>query len=108
MLRILRNKKGQNTAEYAVLIGLVVAVLLTMQTYVKRGIQGKMKSVSDDFTTEMKATDKQFEPGYLSSQSTQESSDYEKSTTETGGAVTREVEKKTKQAVGDYQKVTYP
>lgn len=107
MFRILRNKKGQSTAEYAVLIGLVIAAMLAMQTYVKRGVQGKMKSVSDDFTSQIGAQ-RQFEPDYLSSQSTQESSDYEKSTMDTGGTVTREVEKKTKQAAGDYQKVTYP
>ncbi|MDD4910626.1 MAG: hypothetical protein PHR44_08140 [Candidatus Omnitrophica bacterium] len=44
---LLRNRKGQNTAEYAVLIGLVVAAAIGMQTLVKRSIQGKVKDAVD-------------------------------------------------------------
>ncbi len=43
MLNLFRNKKGQNTAEYAVLIALVVAAGIAMQTYVKRGMQAGTK-----------------------------------------------------------------
>ncbi|MBP7215877.1 MAG: hypothetical protein KBA46_01185 [Candidatus Omnitrophica bacterium] len=45
---IYMNKKGQSTLEYALIIAVVVAVLLTMQGYFKRALQGKFKSVSDD------------------------------------------------------------
>jgi len=36
------NKKGQNTAEYAILIALIIAAAVGMQTYVKRGLQGRI------------------------------------------------------------------
>lgn len=39
--------RGQSTAEYAVLIGLVVAAVLAMQTYVKRGLQAKLADGAD-------------------------------------------------------------
>lgn len=45
MLR--RKKTGQSTAEYAIVIGLVIAAAVAMQVYVKRGIQGKMKDAAD-------------------------------------------------------------
>ncbi len=37
------NKKGQNTAEYAILIGLIIAAAVGIQTYVKQSIQGKIE-----------------------------------------------------------------
>ena len=46
MLRLLR--KGQSTAEYAIVIGLVIAAAVAMQVYVKRGIQGKVKDLTDN------------------------------------------------------------
>ena len=45
MLRL--SRKGQSTAEYAIVIGLVIAEAVAMQIYVKRGIQGKMKDATD-------------------------------------------------------------
>ena len=45
MLR--RLKKGQSTAEYAIVIGLVLAAVVAMQVYVKRGIQGQFKDASN-------------------------------------------------------------
>ncbi len=41
------NKKGQNTAEYAILIALVVAAAVGIQTYVKQSLQGKIKDGLD-------------------------------------------------------------
>lgn len=40
--------KGQSTMEYAVLVTVVVAALLAMQAYMKRGVQGKLRSAADD------------------------------------------------------------
>ncbi|MGE5309364.1 MAG: hypothetical protein ACM3OC_09785 [Deltaproteobacteria bacterium] len=37
------NRKGQNIAEYSILIALVVAAAVAMQIYVKRGMQGRVK-----------------------------------------------------------------
>jgi Flp pilus assembly pilin Flp len=42
------NKKGQNTLEYAIIIAVIVAALIAMQSYIKRGIQGKLKASTDD------------------------------------------------------------
>lgn len=44
----LKGKRGQSTLEYALLIAAIVAGLVMMQIYVKRGLGGKMKSSSDD------------------------------------------------------------
>ncbi|MFH1077573.1 MAG: hypothetical protein V1753_12235 [Pseudomonadota bacterium] len=39
--------KGQSTLEYVILIGFVVAALIAMGVYMKRGIQGKLRESSD-------------------------------------------------------------
>lgn len=46
MLKLL-NRKGQNTAEYAILIAVVIGAIIAMQLYVKRGLQGKVRAVTD-------------------------------------------------------------
>ena len=43
-----KNKKGQSTLEYAILIIIIIAALLSLQTYVKRGVQGRLKQSADD------------------------------------------------------------
>ncbi|MFY9401805.1 MAG: hypothetical protein WAQ07_00105 [Candidatus Omnitrophota bacterium] len=40
-------KKGQNLTEVALIIGVVGLVLVGMQTYVTRGVQGKLKGITD-------------------------------------------------------------
>jgi len=43
MLRnFLKNRKAQNTAEYALLIALVVAGVIAMQTYAQRALQARV------------------------------------------------------------------
>ncbi len=39
--------KGQSTLEYVILIGFVVAALIAMGVYMKRGIQGKLRESTD-------------------------------------------------------------
>ena len=47
MLRkLLKNKKAQNTAEYAILISLVVAGIIAMQTYAQRALQARVRDAS--------------------------------------------------------------
>ncbi len=41
-------KRGQSTLEYVILIVIVIAAILTMQVYMKRGVQGRWKSAVDD------------------------------------------------------------
>jgi hypothetical protein len=42
------NKKAQSTLEYAIIVAVVVGALLTIQIYIKRGIQGRMRSSTDN------------------------------------------------------------
>ena len=68
------NKKGQNVVEYSILIALVVGAAIAMQTYVKRGLQGRVKDVVD-YTGNISAsvsetanfTAGQYEPYYAQS-----------------------------------------
>lgn len=57
MFRKLLPNKAQTTLEYAILIGVVVAGLIAMQVYLKRGFQGKLKESADSMG-------QQFSPGY--------------------------------------------
>ncbi|MBF0386479.1 MAG: hypothetical protein HQL20_01325 [Candidatus Omnitrophica bacterium] len=43
-----KNSKGQSTLEYAILIIIIIAALLSLNTYVKRGVQGRLRSATDD------------------------------------------------------------
>jgi len=72
----LRKSKAQTTAEYAILIALVVGAAMAMQIYVKRGLQGRVKDVVDHTGTggevgttgdQLSFTAGQYEPYYLTS-----------------------------------------
>lgn len=71
MLRLLHNNKGQNTAEYALLIALVVAGIIAMQTYSQRSLQARVRDASHFMTTNEAGTiigsTDQYEPYYLQS-----------------------------------------
>lgn len=83
------NKKGQNTAEYAILIALVVAAAVAMQTYVKRSMQGGIKFAVDKVKKSDTRTG-QYEPYYLESKYDVTQSAYKDTVqTEEGGKVTR-------------------
>ena len=43
-----KHKKGQSTLEYALIIAVVVAGLLLMQHYVRRGYAGRLRTSTDD------------------------------------------------------------
>jgi uncharacterized protein (UPF0333 family) len=47
MFRWLNSRKGQNTAEYAILIGVIVAAAIAMQIYIRRGMQARTKDAVD-------------------------------------------------------------
>ncbi|MFA5092493.1 MAG: hypothetical protein WC543_00915 [Candidatus Omnitrophota bacterium] len=90
--------KGQSTAEYAIVIGLVIAAAVAMQVFVKRQLQGKMKNVTDAEVAANKDGDTfgvneylQYEPQETYSQGAMvsESESEVKVTTTKGGAVTR-------------------
>lgn len=89
MLRMLWNKRAQNTAEYAILIGIVVAAAVAMQTYVKRNLQAGVKYAVDKAKAGDTGTG-QYEPYYQESSFDTTTEQY-KDTEEmkTGGEVER-------------------
>ena len=58
MLIKLRKKMAQITLEYAVLAVVVIGALLSIQAYLRRGIQGKIKSSTDDISSEQYDTER--------------------------------------------------
>ncbi len=64
-----RSRSGQSTAEYAILIGLVVAGVIAMQTYAQRSLQARMHDASKYLASQTNAigTNTQYEPYYLKS-----------------------------------------
>jgi len=48
MLCYIRQKRAQSSLEYAVLIVVIIGALLSIQNYIKRGVQGRLKSAADD------------------------------------------------------------
>ena len=43
-----KRKRGQSTLEYAILIIIIIGALLSVQVYIKRSVQGRLKSAADD------------------------------------------------------------
>jgi Flp pilus assembly pilin Flp len=75
MLRnFLKNKKAQNTAEYALLIALVVAGIIAMQTYAQRALQARIHDAAQYMATTagngVIGNSTQYEPYYLNTQYT--------------------------------------
>jgi Flp pilus assembly pilin Flp len=71
MLKHFRNRKGQNTAEYAILIALVVGGVIAMQTYAQRALQGRLRDASVMYRDQTSALGNtlQYEPYYLNTTS---------------------------------------
>ena len=64
--KLMKNKKAQNTAEYAILISLVVAGIIAMQTYAQRALQARVRDAGIYLQTEAGfGTTTQYEPYYL-------------------------------------------
>jgi Flp pilus assembly pilin Flp len=54
---MLIKRRAQSTLEYSLIVAVVVGALIAMQVYVKRGVQGRLKSATDDIG-------EQYSPGY--------------------------------------------
>jgi Flp pilus assembly pilin Flp len=85
-----KNKLGQSTLEYAVIIAVVVAALLAIQIYMKRGVQGKLRESTDSIG-------EQYSAGYTTSKY---------STTQAGNQETKEEFGVEAQGVSKYSVVT--
>lgn len=90
------NRRGQNVAEYSILIALVIAAAVAMQTYVKRGLQGRVKDAVDNrgATADIGGTTlnfqtAQYEPYYASSNADQTSEKSVSETTSADGQIAR-------------------
>ena len=82
-------RKAQSTLEYALLVGVVVGVLLTMQNYLKRSMQGKLQSTADEMGEQYSPGDtKRHERLYSAIDKVTETSIYGKAT-DTSGEVGR-------------------
>jgi len=89
------TKKGQSTAEYAIVIGLVIAAIVAMQVYVKRGLQGKVKDAvdyNDPSSSSVLGRTGQYEPYYTQSTMTSTQTGTEGERLATGGGVTKTTE----------------
>ena len=65
----LKRRNGQSMAEYAIVLTVVVSAIVAMQIYVKRGLQGKVKDVTDQvgfglLDVGYATTTSQYEPYY--------------------------------------------
>lgn len=82
-MRRSRKRYGQSTLEYAILIAVIVAGLIGMQAYVKRGMQGRLESAANDIG-------EQYSPGLVTSTYTT-TSDQTSTETVSGGTTTTDV-----------------
>lgn len=98
MFRML-NKRGQNTAEYAILIGVIVAAAIAMQVYVRRGMQARVKDAVDtslNMTVQADGQDvfstPQYEPYYMDQDTVTRQDSQEREGMTVGGGVGRNLE----------------
>jgi uncharacterized protein (UPF0333 family) len=109
MFRLLNNRRGQNTAEYAILIGVIVAAAIAMQIYVRRGMSGRIKDAVDYSIQDPQASavfnTQQYEPYYMAgSEYTTEQSGTTSESVEQGGIRTYGVQDERTERSGN---VTY-
>jgi hypothetical protein len=91
------DRKGQNIAEYSILIALVIAAAVAMNTYVKRNLQAKVHDAVNYAGPEIKGvggndlkfSGAQFEPDYVSSTTNQTSTKNALEKAGAGGEISR-------------------
>ena len=83
-----QDRSGQSLAEYAILLGVVVVALITMQAYARRGLQARYRTVVDGAMKAIRAPT-QYEPYYASAASTDRQDQSVLLDYQPGGAVTR-------------------
>lgn len=106
--KLMKNKKAQNTAEYAILISLVIAGIIAMQTYAQRALQARVRDASRYLAEEGELSDNtvQYEPYYLTTQYTVTRNESE--TQRLDNVVTsQEVDSTRTRATGGYQESSY-
>ncbi|MDP8265717.1 MAG: hypothetical protein P9M07_02090 [Candidatus Aceula meridiana] len=104
-----QKRKGQNVAEYAILISLVIGSVLAMQTFVKRGLQARTRDTTQWMVeeTDMLGDTGQYEPYFFeSSYEVEKGVDEVKTLT---GDTNFEIDSygRTHRQAGGYQRSTY-
>ena len=100
----MHNKKGQNTAEYAILIALIIGGAIAMQTYVKRGFQGGVKYGVDKLQANITGHTAQYEPYYLVTKTASSQEGYvDSEKTLDGGVINRTIQDRNSTS-GQYQR----
>jgi hypothetical protein len=101
------NQRAQTTAEYAILIAIVIGAVVAMQAYIRRGMQGRIRNVVDhvgaggsiDGTTNtFTFKSQQYEPYYVESKTDTGREEQRKEKLGLKGAVGRSVTEDTRQA----------
>jgi hypothetical protein len=90
------SKRAQSTAEYAIVLALVVGAVVAMQVYVKRGLQGRIKNAVEFVGvngnvggSDFGFSTNQYEPYYVSSDQGSSSAQLQNEVLGTEGAVGR-------------------
>lgn len=98
------NKRAQTTAEYAILIAIVIGAVVAMQVYMRRGMQGRIRNVVDHVgaggqvgNSAFAFTSEQYEPYYTSSEASSGRQSSEQEILGKGGVVGRSAAEQTKQ-----------
>ena len=89
-----RNRRGQSMAEYAIVLTVVIGAIVAMQLYVKRGLQAKVRDVTDDVGGGLTTTKhtSQYEPYYASSAMNTKQNQQGSEAYQTGGTVARKTD----------------
>lgn len=107
--KLLKNKKAQQTAEYALLISLVVAAVIAMQTYAQRALQGRIRDASLYLATQTSAfgSTNQYEPYYLESSYDVARDETTEESMLAGGATSKDMISNRTRGTAGYQSSTY-
>jgi len=87
------KKKGQSTLEFAILIVVIIGALIAMQTFIKRGYQGRLRNASDDMG-------EQFSPGYTRNKFESKTFSYTEEVTSKSGLTENEVKEQLQTRAG--------
>jgi len=102
LINALKKQKGQNTAEYAILISIVVGGIIAMQTYTQRALQARVRDSANYMVTETAGLGStlQYEPYYLESEFNVTRSDAETTTLDDGTVAKTMTNDRTRAAQG--------
>jgi len=114
------NRKGQNIAEYSILIALVIAAAVAMQVYVKRGVQGRVadavdytggtvaNNLVDAGSGTLTFSGRQYEPDYVDTRANVSSNRGLVEQASASGVVNRTaINETTTRAAGSYEQTKY-